>query len=167
MSSERLTVARTGIAISLSAVVLCAASYAQQPVRRLPATDPIEVATYPPQDYQPPTMFNPPPSQLPPWGHAGGEAIGDMQGTFRGDLLGEPVPQRISDIKPGVFQRLSFAGAWMPGGGDDALGNFGPGDLRGVRVAVPDGRSAAFDHALLRGALFGRADNAGSARTIV
>jgi hypothetical protein len=67
-------------------------------------------------------MFNAPPSQLPPWEHAPGGEIGDLNGTFRGDLLGEPVPQRISDIKPGAFQKLSFVGAWMPGGGDEGLG---------------------------------------------
>jgi hypothetical protein len=98
----------------------CASSWADSPVHRLPRTESVEVATYPPQDYRPPVMFNPPPSQLPPWEQAGGEELGSLPGTFRGDLLGEPVPQRISDIKPGAFQKLSFTGAWMPGG--DELG---------------------------------------------
>ena len=43
-----------------------------------------------------------------PWEQGAGDEMGDLQGTFRGDLFGEPVPQRISDIKPGAFQWLSF-----------------------------------------------------------
>ena len=105
---------------AIFALSTCASSWGDSPVQRLPRTDPVEVATYPPQDYRPPVMFNPPPPQLAPWEHAGGEDFGSLPGTFRGDLLGEPVPQRISDIKPGAFQRLSFTGAWMPGG--DELG---------------------------------------------
>jgi hypothetical protein len=108
----------------VAAATVATSMRAQSPVQRLPRadTEPVAVATYPPQDYRPPTMFNAPPTQLAPWEPTDPDQLGNLDGTFRGDLLGEPVPQRISDIKPGFFQRLSFTGAWMPSTGDDELG---------------------------------------------